>query len=495
MFLGIDVGTFESKGVLVGRDGSVVAEARRRHDISTPAPGCVEQDPETVWWADVSAIARELTAHPAAEHLAGVGVSAIGPCVVATDAALRPLRPAILYGVDTRATAQIEALTARLGSGEVHRRSGNALTSQSAGPKIAWLKDHEPDVWQAARWFMTSQSWLVAKLTGEVTIDHATAGYFHPLYDLARGSWDTTGCEDFIDAAQLPRLGWSTDIAGAVTAAAAAATGIPVGTPVIIGTTDSPAEAVGSGVVGDGELMAMYGSSGYFIRVGDGLRVDRDLWSAPFVFEGTYVLASGTSTAGTATRWIANVLGIGADHDEQTFPQLIELASGSEPGARGLLALPHLAGERTPFQDPASRGVLIGMGLEHTRADVARAVLEGVGHSIAAAILAFRAAEAPIERVRAIGGATKNRFIIETVSTVTGLTQEVADSPGAAFGDAFLAALATGAVEGPSDVRQWVRVRETVIPDAATRRVLAADHDDYLALYSAVAPLQRGRAR
>lgn len=493
MFLGIDVGTYESKGVLVDHDGTVIAHARRRHGIATPHPGHVEQDPEAVWWADVTGIARELTSHPRGHEIAGVGLSAIGPCVVATDADLRPLRPAILYGVDTRATAQIDRITDRLGADEVFRRAGNALTSQSAGPKIAWLKDEEPDVWRAARWFMTSQSWLVAKLTGEVTIDHATAGYFHPLYDVASGEWDTTGCEDFADAARLPRIAWSTEAAGTVTAAAAAETGIPVGTPVIVGTTDSPAEAVASGVVGEGELMAMYGSSGYFIRVGDRLRVNARLWSAPFVFEGTYVLAAGTSTAGTATRWIADLLGVTVDQDEQTFSHLIELAAESEPGARGLLALPHFSGERTPFQDPASRGVLIGLGLEHTRADVARAMLEGVGHSISAAILAFGAADASIERVMAIGGATRNPFIIGTVSTVTGLEQVVADSPGAALGDAFLAALGTGAVDEPGDVRQWVRVRETVGPDAATRALLTADHDDYLTLYNAIAPLQHGR--
>jgi xylulokinase len=495
VFLGIDVGTFESKGVLVDPEGTVIAEARRRHGISTPRPGHVEQDPEDVWWADVAAIASELMQHPAAAGIAGVGVSAIGPCVVATDADLTPLRPAILYGVDTRATAQIERITARLGVDEVMRRSGSALTSQSAGPKIAWVKDEEPEVWARARWFMTSHSYLVAKLTGEVVIDHATAGYFHPLYDLSTGTWDTRGCEDFVDAAQLPRIGWSSEVAGTVTAAAAVMTGIPEGTPVIIGTTDSPAEAVGSGVVGEGELMAMYGSSGYFIRVGDRLRVDERLWSAPFVFEGTYVLASGTSTAGTATRWLADLLAITEGEDERTFSGLIELAEQSEPGARGLLVLPHLAGERTPFQDPLSRGAVIGLGLEHGRADLARAVLEGVGHSIGAAILAFRAADAPISRVTAIGGATKNPLIIGTVSTVTGLDQDVADTAGAAYGDAFLVALGVGALRDREDVRSWVRVRQTVRPDAAVRDVLVRDHDDYTALYRAVAPLQQKRAR
>lgn len=493
MFLGVDIGTFETKGVLVDVDGHVVASVRQRHGISTPVSGHVEQDPESVWWADFVAVASELSRHPAAAEIAAVGVSAIGPCVVAVDEALTPLRPAILYGVDTRASAQIDAINQRLGADEVFRRSGNTLTSQSSGPKIAWIKDNEPDVWERARWFMTSQSWLVAKLTGEVVMDHATAGYYHPLYDLAEARWDITGCEDFIDEARLPRIAWSGEIAGTIHGAASRETGIPEGVPVIVGTTDAPAEAVGSGVVADGSLMAMYGSSGFFIRVGSEPLTSPGLWAAPFVFEGTYVLAAGTSTAGTATRWVSDVLGIAADEDAVTFRRLLELASDSEPGARGLLALPHFAGERTPFQDPLSRGAVIGLGLEHTTADVARAVLEGIGHSIAEAILTYGNADAPVTRVVAVGGATLNEYIIGTVSTVTGLEQEVAESQGAAYGDAFLAAQAVGAVTGAGDITSWVRRRETVRPDPVTRPRLQADHEAYLELYHALAPLQRKR--
>lgn len=495
MFVGIDVGTFESKGVVVDPTGTVVAQARRRHGIATPAPGHVEQDPETDWWSDVCAIARELADAVGASSIRAVAVSALGPCVVAVDADLTPLRPAILYGVDTRATAQIAALTERLGDDAIRRRSGNSLTSQSAGPKIAWLRDEQPEVWRAARWFLTSQSWLVAKLTGEVVIDHATAGYFHPLYDLAAGRWNLDGCDDVVDERRLPRLAWTTEIAGTVTDAASAATGIPAGVPVIVGTTDAPAEAVGSGVVSDGELMAMYGSSGYFIRVGDRRRTSEDLWAAPFVFEDTYVLAAGTSTAGTATRWAADLLGLTADTDEETFARLMALAAESEPGARGVLAMPHFAGERTPFQDPASRGVLIGLGLDHTRADVARALLEGVGHSIAAAIGAFARGDAPVTRVMAVGGATRDPYILDTVSAVTGLDQQVVESPGGAFGDAFLAAFGVGAVSSPADVRDWVSVRSVVRADDVASERLVRDHADYLDLYRAVAPLQQRRAR
>lgn len=492
-FVGIDVGTFETKGVLVDADGEVLAMARRRHGISTPRPGHVEHDPESDWWADVTAVATELMKHPLGPEVQALAVSAIGPCIVAVDEDLRPLRPAILYGVDTRATRQIDMLTERLGAVEIFRRCGNPLTSQSTGPKIAWLRDEEPEVWDRARWFMTSQSWLVARLTGEVVIDHATAGYFHPLYNLRERRWDLSGCEDIVTEDRLPRVEWTTAIAGRVHDAAAAATGLPVGTPVIVGTTDAPAEAVAAGVVTDGSLMAMYGSSGYFIRVGSRPLTDSALWAAPFVFEDTYVLAAGTATTGTATRWLADLLDLTDADDAVTFGRLLELAGSSPPGARGVIALPHLAGERTPFQDPDSRGAVVGLGLEHTRADVARAVLEGTGHAVAEAILTYERANIPIQRVVAIGGATKNEIITRTVSTVTGLTQQVADSPGAAYGDALLSAHAIGTLADLGPESPWWPKERAVEPDQEHATLLRADHEAYIELYRALAPWSRAR--
>lgn len=492
-FIGIDIGTFETKGVLVDAGGKVLAMARHRHGLSTPRPGHVEHQPETDWWAGLTEVLKELMAHPEGRRVQAVGVSAIGPCVVATDAELAPLRPAILYGVDTRATRQGEELTAALGADEVFRRGGNPLTSQSAGPKIAWLKEHEPQVWKHARWFMTSQSWLVARLTGEVVIDHGTAGYFHPLYNLVEKRWDITGCEHFIDEARLPSLAWSTEVAGEVHAKAAAETGLPEGTPVVVGTTDSPAEAVGAGVIGGGAMMAQYGSTGYFIRVGAAPITHPDLWAAPFVFEDTYVLAAGTATLGTATRWISDLLDITDAEDDVTFGHLLELAAESPPGARGVLVVPHFSGERTPFQDPSSRAAVIGLGVEHTRADLARAVLEGLGHSVAEALLTYARAGVEIERVVAIGGATRNDVIMSTVSTVTGLDQQVAVSPGAAYGDAFLAAIGVGAVPDPAMADGWRHASRKVRgnPDEAAAR--RSDHEDFVAVYHALAPLHHKR--
>jgi len=490
MFLGVDVGTFETKAVLVDETGAVRGSASRRHGLSTPRPGHVEHDAEAVWWADLTTVCRDLMARGLGP-VDAMGVSAIGPCILPVDAQLRPLRPAILYGIDTRAADQVDRLQRQLGREEVIARTGNVLTSQSAGPKIAWLRDEEPDIWRDARWFLTSQSWLVARLTGQVVIDHATAGYFHPLYRLAEQRWDLTGCEDVVDEARLARLAWSGEIAGRVEADASAATGVPLGTPVVVGTTDSPAEAVGSGVVGEGELMAMYGSSSYHVRVGGAPTVRPALWAAPFVFPGTSVLAAGTSTAGTATRWAVDVLGLTGD-DPEAFGQLLELAMQAPSGSDGVLFLPHLAGERTPVQDPSSRGVLAGLGLQHGRPHVARAILEGVAHSVAHALSAYDDAGTSIRAITAVGGLTRNPIVMSAVSALTGLDQRVATTSGASLGDAILAALAVGALPDPDSSRAWVTFGKPVVAKADPR--LTADHADYVALYGALADWQHARS-
>lgn len=485
--LGVDIGTFEAKAVLVTADGSVLARASRRHELLTPRQGHVEHDPEVVWWDGLCAVAHELMNRPEASGgLRAVAVSGIGPCVLPVDEHLRPLRSAILYGVDVRAGRQVEALSVRLGRDEIFRRSGNWLSSQSAGPKIAWLREEEPEVWESARWFLTCQSFLVARLTGEVVIDHATAGYFHPLYDITTNAWDVSGCEDFVDEARLPRLAWSSEIAGTVTAAAWRATGIPAGTPVIVGTADAPAEAVAAGVLDAGSVMAMYGSSGFFIRVGDHLVTDQTLWAAPFVFPGTFVLAAGVATSGTATRWIAEALDIVGETDQETFAALLDLATQAPPGCGGLLALPHFSGERTPFHDPDSRAAFVGLGLAHGRAHLARSVIEGVAHATAAALAAYGAAGAPVKRVAAIGGGTKNDILLRSVSAIAQVTQTVVGSDGAALGDAALAALAVGAVSSREEIARWTAYRHLIEPDPQLRAVLAPDHARFLALYAAL---------
>lgn len=486
--IGIDIGTFESKGVLVGDSGVVLAQASRAHGILTPHPGHVEHDPERTWWGDLRELAGELVAAAGAEGIGAVCVSGIGPCVLAIDEAGRPLRDAILYGVDTRAGAQIARIERELGVEAIAARCGNALSSQSAGPKIAWIRENEPRVADRAARFVTSQSFLVGRLTGRWVMDHATAAYFHPLYDLAERRWRVEGCEWFVAEDQLPELAWSGEVAGHVTPAAAEATGLPAGTPVLVGTSDALAEALSAGVAAPGDLMAMYGSSHFFVQVLAEPRPSPGLYSAPYLFPGTSVLAAGTSTAGTITRWFADL--IGRDHRaDGTFEALAAEAAAAPPGAGGLLALPHFSGERTPLDDPDLRGALVGLSLTSTSAEIYRALLEGIAFGVGAVFDAYDAAGSPPARVRAVGGGTRNALWTSLVSTVTGAVQEVVPGSGASYGDAMLAAVSCGLAADREEALGWVRVSERAEPDPATRAFYADRAALWAQLQRAVTPV------
>jgi xylulokinase len=324
----------------------------------------------------------------------------------------------------------------------------------------------------------------VAKLTGAVTMDHGTAGYFHPLYDLENRRWDVSGCEDFVTLEQLPTLAWATDIAGYVTEEASLATGIPKGTVVVVGTTDSPAEAVGAGVVQSGDTMIQYGSAGYMINVLDSPKTSKDLWSAPFVFPDSYVAAAGTATAGTVTRWICEVLDIdSAGGDEKMFTELIDLARQSVVGSNGLLVLPHLSGERTPVQDPNSRGIMFGISLASTRSDIARAAIEGIAHSLSHAFETFAANGIEPKRIKAIGGGTKNELLISSVSAILDKPQSASSSVGAAFGDAAIAAFAVGHLTDKTQILNWVNSKAEIEVNEELRDRLQVDHLEYKELY------------
>ena len=182
--LGIDIGTSSSKGLLVTPDGQVVEATQRTHHISLPRPGWAEADAEGTWWDEVRAICNTLVSS-APGPILGVCVSGVGPSLVLCDADLVPLRPAILYGIDTRATEEIDLITHRHGKEAILNNAGKYLTSQALGPKIEWVRQHEPDVWQAARGWYGCHSYVVAKLTGEYVLDHHTASQCDPLYQVS----------------------------------------------------------------------------------------------------------------------------------------------------------------------------------------------------------------------------------------------------------------------------------------------------------------------
>jgi len=400
LLLGIDLGTASSKGVLVDAEGTVRATAvrPRPQSMSMPRPGWAEVDAEQVWWRDVTSIAAELTGKADGAPIAAVCVSGVGPCLVLCDEDDQPVRPAILYGIDMRATAEIEELTGRYGADKVLDRCATPITSQAVGPKALWVRRHEPAVWARARRWYNSSSYVVRRLTGEYVIDHHTASQCVPLYDIEARRWHQPWYDDIMGDLPAPRLAWSMEVAGTVTAAAARETGLAPGTPVCAGTVDAWAEAASVGVRAPGDLMLMYGSTMFFVQVLRDLARHPQLWNTAGIFPDSYCLAAGMATSGSLTDWVRQLVG------DVPFETLVEEAAQVPAGCDGLLLLPYFAGERTPIFDPDARGVIAGLTLRHGRGHLFRAVYEGIAFGIRQ-ILGLLDTEAnPVRRLVAVGG-------------------------------------------------------------------------------------------
>ncbi|MGB3313808.1 MAG: FGGY-family carbohydrate kinase [Albidovulum sp.] len=465
--LGIDIGTFESKGVIVDQKGGIVATATSPHKMIVPQPGWAEHRAEEDWWHDFTVISRKLLADSGIDprDIKAIATSAIGPCMLPVDADGAPLMNAVLYGVDSRAEAEIDALNARIGADRILQTCGNALTSQSVGPKILWLKNHRPEIFARTAMITTSTTYLVHKLTGEYVIDHYTAANFSPLYDASARDWTQDLAPDIIGTDRLPRLMWSTEIAGTLTSKAAAETGLAVGTPVTCGTIDAAAEAVSVGVQEPGDMMVMYGSTIFIIALTEGRVNDPRLWYAPWLFEGQHASMAGLSTSGTLTHWFRDQFARELPR-ETAFEALTAEAAAAPPGANGLLVLPYFMGERTPIYDARAKGTFFGLNLTHTRGDMFRALLEGIANGTAHVIETFRDTGQKATRILAVGGGVKNPVWLQATSDIAAVPQVISkESIGASYGDAYLAALAIGAAK-PGGIAKWNPARTRIEPRA-----------------------------
>jgi xylulokinase len=485
LLLGIDVGTYSSKGVLVEPDGTVLKSQVAEHEMDIPQPGWAEQDADKVWWGDVVQICRAiLDGSPySGTDVGGVAISAIGPCVLPLNKLGRPLRPGILYGVDTRASAEIEYLNQKLGEDVIYQLSGMALSSQAAGSKILWIKNNEPEIWKQTEHITTASSYLIYRLTGEKVIDRHTASHYMPLVDIKELVWTDRFADEIIELDKLPRLAWSDELAGTVNQEGADQTGLKVGTPVAVGAVDALSEGVSVGAVQPGDLMIMYGSTAFFILVLDEPVPDPRMWTVAGAFQGQYNLAAGMATTGSLTRWFRDEFAANLP-EEQAYQTLFDEAAQVAPGSEGLLMLPYFSGERTPINDPKARGIIAGLSLAHKRQHVFRAILEGVAFGIRHNIDTFNEIGAGVQRVIAVGGGTKSRNWLEIVSSVTGVTQIVPElTIGASYGDAFLAGLTSGILT-PGDLNTWVKYKTEITPDIHSQQTYETLYGKYLELYT-----------
>jgi len=455
-FLGIDIGTYESKGILTDKDGNVIASATNPHKMLVPEPGWAEHRPEEDWWNDFVKITKKILKASKINpgDISCIATSAIGPCMLPVSNEGYPLMNAVLYGVDTRAEKEIIELNQEVGKEKILQNCGNALTSQSVGPKILWLKKNCPEIYKKAGKILSSTSYLVQKLTGESVIDHYTAANFTPLYDIKNLKWTDALTKNIIEIERLPKLMWTTEIAGYVSKAASKETGLAIETPVTVGTIDAAAEAISVGVCSAGDMMMMYGSTIFIIQVTNEKIIDGRLWYAPWLFKGLHGSMAGLATSGTLTHWFRDNFAKEIPKDK-AFEILAAEAAQSPPGSKGLIVLPYFSGERTPIHDPKARGTIFGLDLTHNRGDIFRAFLEGIAMGTAQVFETYEAIGQKPKKVMAVGGGTKNNIWMQATSDFSQIDQVISEkSTGASYGNAFLAALAVGEVS-QRDITKW----------------------------------------
>jgi xylulokinase len=472
-FMGIDTGTFESKGVIIDSHGAVIASHATAHGMDNPRPNYFEHDADAVWWHDFCEISKALlqTSGVDAKDILAVGSSALGADCLPVDKDCRPLRKAILYGIDARATAEMEELTDLYGEQQIRAWYGRPLCSSDVMPKILWVKNNEPAVYAQTHKFLTGSSFITAKLTGRFTVDRFLGlASFNPLYN-SDGTPNPVTCAPICRTDQLAEVMQTIDVAGGVTSQAAKETGLAEGTPVIVGTDDSGAEAISTGVLQPGDMMLQFGSSIYMILCADRLVDDDRIWREEFIVPGTYDVSAGTNAAGTLTRWyrdniFTDCLAAEKATGVSAYTAMMAGIDTIPEGSDGLITLPYFAGERTPINDPQAKGALFGLTLSHTRLHMYRSALEAVGYSVNQHFKIFQENNLTINKIMAVGGGTKNPQWMQIMADITGQTIGTAGvTIGASYGDAMMAAMGIKYFASFAELAQLVRPGVTYTPN------------------------------
>jgi xylulokinase len=489
--LGIDVGTGGTRAVLLDEAGRVVASATSEHaPMSAPQIGWAEQDPND-WWRATCAVVRECLERAGVrpDEIAGIGLTGQMHGMVLLDAAGEVLRPSIIW-CDQRTEEQCCAITEKVGAPRLIELTANPALTNFTLTKIWWVQQHEPETWSRVQTVLLPKDYVRFRLTGARACDVADASGTL-LLDVAHRRWSTPMMEiSSVRAEMLPKVLESTEITGEISEEGARATGLRAGTPVVAGAGDQAAGAVGMGIVRPGAVSATIGTSGVVFAATSAPTLDPQgrIHTFCHAVPGRWHVMGVTQSAGYSLRWFRDEFCAGQDGNRASYDQLTAEAAKTNPGADGLLWLPYLMGERTPYLDPDARGALVGLTAQHARGHVVRAILEGVAFSLRDTLTIFRELKLPIESIRLGGGGARGSLWRQIQADVYGMPVEILEAEdGAAYGAALLAGVGVAvwpSVENACDTA--VRVAQRVEPDPRRVTILNHRYEGYRSLYPAL---------
>ena len=450
--IGIDVGTSGAKTAIFDVDGNPVSAATIEYPLYQPQNGWAEQDASDWWNAVRDGIKSVLkSSGTCAKDVKGVGLSGQMHGLVLLDKVGNVLRRPIIW-CDQRTAAECEKINKTIGEKRVVEITANPAMTGFTAAKILWVQANEPDIYSKCAHILLPKDYIRYKLTGEFATEASDAAGMQ-LMDIAKRDWSPEVLSKLgIDRSLLGSMYESSDAAGRVHSAAAAETGLAPGTVVAGGAGDNAAAAVGTGVVRQGSAFTTLGTSGVIFAISDNFKIDFDgrvhTLCAPL--PGKWTVMSCTQAAGLSLQWLRDqVCGEETEKARRDGldPYIImdEMAAGIKPGSDGLLYLPYLMGERSPHPNPNCRGVFFGLSAKHTRANMIRAVMEGVAFSQRECADVFREMGAPIGDMTVCGGGGRSRLWRQMLADLYNCpVSTVKTDGGPTLGAAILAGVAAG---------------------------------------------------
>ncbi len=496
--MGIDIGTGGTRCIIVDEHGHVVAGATGEHaPISSPQPLWAEQDPEDWWRATIAAVRQALAAARLdGAAIRGIGLSGQMHGVVLLDKNHKVLRPSLIW-CDQRSQAQCDWIHNTVGRARTIELTCNPALTGFSAPKILWVRDNEPAIFEQARLFLLPKDYIRFRLTGTVASEVSDASGT-TLFDVANRQWSKEMLAALqLDPSFVPPVYESYVASASISELAARETGLKAGTPVVGGGGDQAAGGVGNGIVQPGVVSCTIGTSGVVFAFSDKPVLDAKGRVHTFchAVPGKWHIMGVTQGAGLSLRWFRDNFA-GAELQTafltggDSYDLLSKEAARAPAGSEGLIWLPYMMGERTPHLDPNAKGVLFGVTGRHQRFHVIRAIMEGVAYSLRDSFEIFGEMGVPVKQVRASGGGGRSELWRQIQADVFGreiVTINATEGP--AYGVALLAGVGTGLWSSVEEAcAASIRVVTRQKPDKVNVATYNAFYPTYRALYGALKP-------
>lgn len=473
------MGTSSIKATLIDEKGEVIASSKVKSELLNPQEGFFELDAEKTWWGGIKSALSKIAKANSLQGIRSICFSSMCGTFVPVDASLNPVHHAILYGIDTRAVKQIERLNKKYGKSYLAEHIGGLFNTHSIIPKVIWLKENKPKIYQRTAFFIESNNYVSSKLTGITAWDYPTAAGTK-LLDLQTMALPNTILSDFdIDKDKFPSFKWPMDITGTVTKEASEETGLPEGIPVITGACDINGEATACGGINPGDFVVVFGSTVSTLFTLDKLQLLEGFTPGVSIIEGTFRLGAATSSGGRFVQWMKELL----NYSEIDF---------SNQNPTEIVILPYIDGSRAPYDNPDSKGVIFGLRKNTTDSTVLNAAVESLGYELNLLLSKLEIVSNIPDQIHVLGGMSENKDILQLISDIVGKKMIVYNNIDASYGDALLAMTAEKSyqeIEQLEFVQKYRNEAIMIVPDLEKTKAYQPFSDKFKILYEKIEEL------